>query len=213
MGFCYRICRPALQGLALTLIVITPAFAQGRVAGTVRDSDDRPIKGATITAENPNAAPSTFTGTSDTKGRFAFLGLRAGRWTFTVQAPGFETARTQAMTRTLGPNASLQVVLTPIRELPPSGPAATIDVSAFQNRLDEAAALETAGKLDEAIQRYREISAQMPALTAIHLQLGLLYERKHDIASAAAEYQTVLKTDPGNAKAKAALDRLARQPG
>ena len=202
--------RNAFVAAALTLLVSTPAFAQGRVSGTVKDSEDRPIKGATIVAENPNAAPSTFTGTTDAKGRFAFLGLRAGRWTFTVQAPGFEPARIQAVTRTLGPNAPLQIVLRAVPDLPPPGPAATIDVPALQNRLDEAAALETAGKLDEAIQRYRDMAAQMPALTSLHLQLGLLYERKHDTASAAAEYQTVLKTDPGNVKARAALDRLAR---
>ena len=37
--------------------ISSAAHAQGHVFGTVKDPDDRPIKGATITAENPNAAP------------------------------------------------------------------------------------------------------------------------------------------------------------
>jgi hypothetical protein len=65
--------------------------------------------------------------------------------------------------------------------------------------------------LDDAIARYRDILDHLPPLTSIHLQLGSLYERKHDEAAAMAEYRALLKTDPGNTKARAALDRLVRQ--
>jgi hypothetical protein len=197
--------------LALSLLVTTPAFAQGRVTGTVKDADDHPIKGATITAENPNAAPSSFTATSDAKGRFGFLGLRGGLWTFTVRAPGYEAARTQSSTRTSGVNTPVQIVLQSLPQVAPSGPLATVDVAALQRRLDEAAALEAAGNVDQAIQIYRDIATDLPALTTVHLQLGLLYERKQDVTAATSEYQAVLKTDPGNTKARAALDRLVRQ--
>jgi tetratricopeptide (TPR) repeat protein len=70
--------------------------------------------------------------------------------------------------------------------------------------------MESAGKLDQAIRSYREIAADLPVLTSIHLQLGLLFERTHDTDSAAAEYRIVLKSEPDNAKALAGLDRLAR---
>jgi hypothetical protein len=195
----------------VALLVATQALAQGRVTGTVKDPDDRPIRGATITAENPNAAPSTFVSTTDDKGRFAILGLRAGQWTFTAQAPGFETARGRTTTRTTGPNSPVDFVLMRVREIAPPGPLATVDVPALQRKLDEAAALDAAGKLDESIGRYRDILTQLPVLTAIRLQLGSLYERKHDTSAATAEYQAILKTDPGNTKARAALDRLVRQ--
>ena len=91
-----------LCGVLLVLGVSSAAHAQGHVFGTVKDPDDRPIKGATITAENPNAAPSSATSTTDAKGRFAFLGLRGGLWTI-VKAPGFETLKTETTTRSLGP--------------------------------------------------------------------------------------------------------------
>jgi len=205
-----RALRP-LGGIALAFLIAAPAAAQGRVAGTVRDAEDHPIKGATITAENPNAAPSTFVATSDSKGRFGFLGLRSGQWALTAEAPGYETARVRVVARMLTPSLPVQFVLTRVRQIAPPGPLAAVDVGALQKRLDEAEALDAAGKLDEAIERYKDIVSHLPALTSVHLQLGSLYERKHDTASASAEYQSVLKTDPGNAKARAALDRLARQ--
>ena len=200
-----------LCGVLLVLGVSSAAHAQGHVFGTVKDPDDRPIKGATITAENPNAAPSSATSTTDAKGRFAFLGLRGGLWTMTVKAPGFETLKTETTTRSLGPNAPLQVTLVPQLEILPLSPVASLDVVSLRRRLDEASALESAGKLDDAIKSYRAIAVDLPALTAVHLELGILYERTHDVAAAAAEYRLVLKTDPENAKALAALDRLPRQ--
>ena len=65
------------------------AAQTGRVGGTVKDESGQPIKGATITAENPNASPSSFTATTDDKGRFSMIGLRSGQWTFSAQSPGF----------------------------------------------------------------------------------------------------------------------------
>jgi lipopolysaccharide biosynthesis regulator YciM len=65
--------------------------------------------------------------------------------------------------------------------------------------------------MDEAVAAYRQVLDRVPALTSVHLQLGALFERRHDTASAIAEYQAMLKADPANVKARAALDRLARQ--
>ncbi len=200
-----------LLALGALSLCAAQALAQGRVTGTVKDPDDRPIKGATITAENPNAAPSTLVATTDAKGRFAILGVRSGQWVFTAEAPGFETGRVRIATRTMGPNPAVDLILAPHREIAAPGPLANVDVAALQRRLDDAASLDASGQLDEAIERYLDIVGKLPVLTSIHLQLGSLYERKHDVAAAAAEYQTVLKTDPGNTKARAALDRLVRQ--
>jgi hypothetical protein len=195
---------------ASVLLFATNALAQGRVIGTVRNQEGQPLKGATITGHNPAAAPSTRTATSDGKGRFSFLALGKGEWTFTVEVPGYEPTKTKLVVRLLASNPQLDVVLRPISELPPSGPLAGIDVTALQQRLDDAAARETAGKIDEAIGIYREIATKLPALTMVHLQLGVLHERKQDVAAATAEYQAVLKSEPSNARARAALERLAR---
>src|SRR5947207_13663234 len=81
---------------ALVAAVAASAVAQtGRVGGTVKDEGGNPIKGATITAENPSASPSTFTAITDEKGRFSIIGMRSGTWTFTATMQGYapETGR------------------------------------------------------------------------------------------------------------------------
>lgn len=182
--------------------------AQGRVTGVVKDTDGHPIKAATIVAESPNFSATTVT--SDAKGRYAFLGLRGGAWTFTANAPGFQASRRSATTKTLGMNAAVDFVLDVVKDPAQAGPLADVDARALQQQLAAAAGFEQAGKIDEAIASYRDVLARVPALTSVHLQLGMLFERKGDIAAAVTEYQAAIKADPANAKARAALDRLAR---
>jgi tetratricopeptide (TPR) repeat protein len=193
-------------------VAIATASAQGRVTGVVKDTEGRPIKGATIVAENPNySATAITTVTSDAKGRYSFLGLRGGVWTFTANAPGFQLSQRRATTRTTGNNPAVDFELEVLKDGAPSGPLANVDARAIQQQLAAAADLERAGKLDEAIASYRDALARVPALTSVHLQLGVLFEEKGDTATAVAEYQAAIKAEPANAKARAALDRLARQ--
>jgi carboxypeptidase family protein len=197
--------------VASVLLSSVSAFAQGRVVGSVKNQEGQPLKGATITGNNTDAAPPTRTATSDKKGHFSFLSLGKGDWTFTVDVPGYEPVTTKLTVRLLGNNPSLDLVLHPTPESASDSPIATVDVGGLLQQLDAAAAREADGKIDEAIAIYREVATKLPALTMVHLQLGLLHERKQDVAAATAEYQAVLKSDPANAKARAALDRLARQ--
>jgi tetratricopeptide (TPR) repeat protein len=197
--------------LCVLVLATASASAQGRVTGVVKDTEGRPLKGATIVAENPNySATAITTVTSDAKGRYSFLGLRGGVWTFTANAPGFQPSRRRATTRTTGNNPAVDFELEVLKDGTPSGPLANVDARAIQQQLATAADLERTGRLDEAIASYREILARVPALTSVHVQLGMLFEGKGDTTAAVAEYQAAIKADPANAKARAALDRLAR---
>jgi tetratricopeptide (TPR) repeat protein len=202
-----------LRALACALLLLVPAAAsaQGRVAGVVRDAEGKPIKGATIAARNPNFSASTLTATTDAKGRYGFLGLRGGTWTFIVQAPGFLPQSRQTTTKTLGANPAVDFDLQPAPDAAPPGPMAGVDAKGLQAQLAKAADLERTGRIDEAIAAYRALLRRVPALTSLHLQLGALLERKGDAAAAAAEYRAALDTDPAGAKARAALERLARR--
>ena len=111
----------------------------------------------------------------------------------------------------MGVNAPVDFELEAVAETAPLGPLANLDTQELQQQLTAAAELDKAGKLDEAIDRYREILTRVPALTSVHLQLGALFERKAETAAAVAEYEAALKADPANVKARAALDRLARR--
>src|ERR1041385_5613709 len=76
--------------LLVAAFAATATAQTGRVGGLVKNDAGEPIKGATVTAENPNASPSSFTATTDEKGRFSVIGLRNGAWTFSAVAPGYE---------------------------------------------------------------------------------------------------------------------------
>jgi len=198
-----------LTAVALALLLASSASAQGRVTGTVKDAGGRPVKGAIVSAENHDATAKNLTTTSNAKGKYAFLGLRGGTWMFTAEAPGFGVSQRQMDVRNLGANAPVDFQLQPVSGAW-SGPTSGIDSAAIQQRLEAAGDLERAGKLDDAIGAYREILARLPALTRVHLQLGVLFERKHDTPNAIAEYQAALEADPADAKARAALARLSR---
>src|SRR5262245_13423319 len=99
--------------LAPLLVIGTAqrASAQvGRVNVVVKAEDGQPLKGATVTAENQNIAQS-LTATTDDKGRFTMIGLRAGTWKFFAQAPGFTPDAGEMPVRMGAPNPPLQFVL------------------------------------------------------------------------------------------------------
>ena len=83
---------------ALSLMLVAPSLAQGRLRGQVTDVYDNPIPGATIVAEGRRSASNA---TTDNNGRFVFLGL-SGEITFTVTAPGYVSIFTTTTIRQLG---------------------------------------------------------------------------------------------------------------
>ena len=102
-----RACAVGSGVAALSLMLVAPSLAQGRVRGQVTDEYDNPIPGATIVAEASGAASTT---TTDDNGRFQFLGL-SGEYTFTATAPGYEGIRTTATIRQLGDNRPIDFEL------------------------------------------------------------------------------------------------------
>src|SRR3954447_16851962 len=104
--------RGILAAIVVSAIAATASAQTGRVGGLVKDEAGQPIKGATITAENPSASPSSFTATTDDKGRFSVIGLRGGMWTFSAQAPGFAAETGKMNVGTIGtPNPPLTFTL------------------------------------------------------------------------------------------------------
>ncbi len=92
---------------ALSLMLVAPSVAQGRVRGQVTDEYENPIPGATIVAEASRGASTT---TTDDNGRFQFLGL-SGEYTFTATAPAYVGIRTTATIRQLGVNRPINFEL------------------------------------------------------------------------------------------------------
>lgn len=206
--------RRAILSFLAALAVAIPASAQtGRVGGTVKDDTGQAIKGATITAENPNAAPNSFTATTDDKGRFAIIGLRPGQWAFMAQAPGFSSDGLRLDVRTVGqPNPPIEFRLKKAAAAPPSA-LGNVAPKDLQQELVAADALFNAQQWDQAIAAYRTILAKTPALTAINLQLASAYRNKRDYDNAIVSYNDLLKADPNNDRAKIGIGMTNLEKG
>jgi tetratricopeptide (TPR) repeat protein len=195
------------RGVLAALCVATlagSAIAQtGRVGGIVKDEAGQPIKGATVTAENPNASPSSFTATTDDKGRFSIIGLKTGQWSFTTVAPGFAPETGKMPVATIGaPNPPLQFTLKKGGGAAPAG-SALGGMAAKDLQADLAAAdlLYNGQKWDESIAAYRAIMTKAPSLSVINLQIAAAYRNKKEYDNAITAYNELLKTDPKNDKA------------
>ena len=217
MRFSHRLSR-ALAGAALVALSAATAAAQtGRVGGTVKDEGGNPIKGATVTAENPSASPSSFTAITDDKGRFSIIGMRSGQWTFTATMQGFAPESGKLNVQTIGsPNPPITFTLKKGGGTSGGGALAGANAKELQAELAAADQAFNAKQWDDAVQKYQAVLAKAPAITAINLQIGQTYRNKADDArrqdpkadtkpiydQALAAYEAVLKTDPNNDKAK-----------
>lgn len=190
--------------LVVALVVSAlPAAAQtGRVGGTIKDPQGQPVKGATVTAENPTASPSSFTATTDDRGRYSIIGLKTGTWKVTAVAPGFSPSSGNVPVRSLGsPMPPVDFVLAP-GAAGPAGALAGVNTKELQAELQKAIDMANAGQHDEAIAAYEAILVKTPALTMINGQIAQVKRLKKDYDGAIESYQKVLAADPNNDKSK-----------
>ena len=188
--------------VAALIVSAMPAAAQtGRVGGTVKDGSGQPIKGATDDADNPQSSPSSFTATTDDKGRFSIIGLRSGTWKITASAPGFNPSGGSVPVRTIGaPNPPVDIVLQPGGG--PTGALAGVNTKELQGELAKAEELMNQQQYDAAIAAYNAILAKAPALTMINLQIGRAHRQKKEYDQALAIYKKALEAEPTNDRVK-----------
>jgi Flp pilus assembly protein TadD len=192
---------PHLALIALfSTILASDALAQaGRVGGIVKDDKGEAIKGATVTMDNQSIG-SSFTATTDDKGRFSIIGLRAGQWRFIAQAPGFGAEGGEMAVRSGSPNPP--IAFTMHRTGPAwTGAMAGIAAKDLQADLSAADALFNEQRWDEAVAAYRLIMARAPALSVINLQIAAAFRSKKDYDGAIAAYTALMSIDPNNEKA------------
>jgi tetratricopeptide (TPR) repeat protein len=189
----------------IAMAIALPAAAQtGRVTGAVLDPTGKPVKGAIIKAINKDAAPSELTSTTDNKGRFALIGLRAGIWTFVAEAPGYEPSTGTAPIRsaTLGPPLRFVIQRTP-EPIPGALPKDILE------QLDAANALRAQGRYDQALSVYQAIQAKNPKVSSLSGVVGDVLRTQAVNASddatrlalyarAATAYEDASKADPSS---------------
>jgi tetratricopeptide (TPR) repeat protein len=194
-----------LFGAAVVALVMTalPAAAQtGRIGGTVKDTNGQPIKGATVVAENPASAPSSFTATTDDRGRYSMIGLKAGSWKVTASAPGFAASSGNVPIKTIGaPMPPVDVTLAPGAS-GPSGAMAGVNTKELQGELAKADAMVAAKDYAGAIGIYEGMVTKVPALTSLYLQIGGLYRTQKQYDQAIETYKRVPAGDTNADKAQ-----------
>jgi tetratricopeptide (TPR) repeat protein len=192
----------AVVALAVAVLAMPAAAQTGRVGGTVKDQQGQPIKGATVTAENPNASPSSFTATTDDRGRYSIIGLRSGAWKISVSAPGFQAASGQVPVRTIGtPMPPVDFVLA-AGATGPAGALAGVNTKELQAELQKAEDMINSQQYDAAIAAYQAILTKTPALTLINMQIARAQRLKKDYDAAIASYKKLLEAEPTNDRAK-----------
>ena len=195
--------------LTLALAAAVSAQTAGRITGTVKDPDGKPIKGATVRATN-EAVNAKITSTTDEKGRFAMIGVRTGRWLVVAEAPNFLPLQGTSDVS----SSNLPVLQLTLQRDPGPMPGAlaktiTEDVAAAE-------ALRKAGRFDEAIAAFQSIQSKNARLTAVNLMLGTLYREKASqekdatarqalLNRAIGAYTDLLKADDTNVRARVEL--------
>jgi tetratricopeptide (TPR) repeat protein len=173
------------------LLAATMVLAQmgtGRVTGTVKDPQGKPIAGAKITANNPESERA-LEATSDKAGSGA-LGFRSGTYEFT--SPPRDTSRRPIRTPSADePQPSMDVVLEPLRW-------------ARGRRRRQARRGESAPEqkqYPEAIAKYEELLAAEPTLYQIYYNIGTAQREMGELDKAAASFQKVLDQEANNTSA------------
>src|SRR5258708_5088526 len=206
--------RCVLAALFIVALAGSAVAQTGRVGGVVKDEAGNPIKGATVTADNPSASPSSFTATTDDKGRFSIIGLKSGSWSFAAQAPGFGPESGKLQVSTIGaPNPPLTFTM---KKGGAAGPTSALGGTAakdLQADLQAVDLLYNSAKYDESIAAYRQIMVKAPALSVINLQIAAAYRNKKEYDSAIAAYNDLLKVDPSNDKAIVGLGMTNLEKG
>jgi tetratricopeptide (TPR) repeat protein len=195
--------------LTVALAVTASGQTAGRITGTIKDADGKPIKGATVRATN-QAVNARITSTTDDKGRFAMIGVRSGRWVIVAEAPNFI-----ALQGTSDVSSSVTPVLALTLQRDP-GPMPGALSKAITDELTAAEALRTAGRYDEALTAYQAIQSKNARLTTVGLMIATLYREKAAqekdatarqalLGRAITAYNDFLKSDDTNLRARVEL--------
>ncbi|MEC9302593.1 MAG: carboxypeptidase regulatory-like domain-containing protein [Acidobacteriota bacterium] len=178
--------------VAFWLTTSAVAFGQTRVVGTVRDEINRPIQGASVTAEN---GTRSFTATTDSGGNFGFITLRPGNWIFTAKALGFTPAQLHRRVREIARNPEVNLFLARGAYGERFGALANVKSTELQEQLQQAEELYSAERYLEAVAAYEKLSVMVPALTTLKLKIGDSYLNIAQYAEAQKAYQGVLAAE------------------
>src|SRR5262245_53480033 len=83
--------------LVLVAIVPATAYAQGSIAGTVKDTSGAVLPGVTVEAASPALIEKTRSVVTDGSGQYNIVDLRPGTYTVTFTLPGFSVVKREGV--------------------------------------------------------------------------------------------------------------------
>jgi len=188
--------------LAVVLVVSAPAVAQSIVRGKVLDADGKPVADAVVTMESTNSNRKAETKT-DRNGDFLQVGLPSGPYTVTATKGALKQQLTATVSQ--GRPTQLSFRLTPVSGLSAEELKANAEMQVLA-----AGALEAmkSGRDDEAIEKFNQIVAKIPACTDCYYNLGVAHSRKMQYTEAEAAFKKVLELNPNHADTYTGLANL-----
>jgi tetratricopeptide (TPR) repeat protein len=170
---------------------LSAQMGTGRVAGTVKDTEGKPIAGAEVVAE-PEGGGNKLDAVTNAKGEWGILGFRNGRYSFTVTAEGYQPERTTTMVQQLSRNPRMDIVLQKLQKGTAFGGE---KISALLSEGNQAFEQKN---YPEALAKYQALLAESPTLYQIRLNIGNVYKVTGELDKALAEYEQVLAEEPQN---------------
>jgi tetratricopeptide (TPR) repeat protein len=176
------------------VFMAAPASAQtGAVKGKVVDGQGTPIDGAKITIQSVESAARKHETKTNKKGEFFQIGLTPGN--YKVSAEKDKLFQSYDIRVRLGDPIAVNFVL-----VPGAGPAnseeATKKAAALRAAFDEAVALNTAGKSEEAIAKFNEVITGAPNCASCWANIGSIHLKANKYTEAEEAYKKALEVDP-----------------
>ncbi len=193
----------------LMLFVFSTVWAgpTGRVRGTVRGPDGKPLEKVTITFVSTGEVPQKYTATTNAKGEYIHIGISPGPYRITPSKEGYTPVEYAYIDATIGLSDKPFVA---DFKMAPVAAQSTMEQKAVEepDQIKEAklgVTLLNEGKVDEAIAAFNKALAIDPDLASAHYNLGIAYEKKDQPEEARKHFQETIRIKPGFGEAYQAL--------
>jgi tetratricopeptide (TPR) repeat protein len=177
--------------LVVAVAIAAPAAAQstGMVKGKVVDAKNEPVEGAKVViefAEGVNRKNETKT---NKKGEFIQIGLFPGNYRVTASKEGVGSQTFEARVR-IGNAAEVNFQLSPQSGMSEEDKKRS---AALQGALQAGEAAYKAGKSDEAIAKFNEAIAVLPACHVCYYYIGSAQVQKQQLAEAEVSFKKAIE--------------------
>jgi tetratricopeptide (TPR) repeat protein len=215
--------RGVLAFAVLLAVSASPAMAQNLVRGTVFDTQQKPVEGATVHFEGQGFVNKSDTKT-DKKGEFLFQGLPSGDYTITASKDGVGTASRMYMVTSNSAKEKLTFDLRPETKAPTPAAAAAATAAIANPSLEairrganvasnanadakkEAAAVQAtataaldaqkAGQHEDAISKFNEVLGKVPSCSDCYVYIGTSYYELKKYSEAETALKKAVEVKP-----------------